>query len=246
MTAHLGSMHSAIKMLISRVALLHQMLLKMQSGEGSSGEGRWHWGSAVWSTCTWQQGQQQGSRGSSCGSQCALRHALSPEPVPRMISWPLHPVASTGEVPFDHGLVRQAAALTKRLPAVDSPQFASDYSTVRAACCPALCRFRSLPVALPIGQQGGGKLACTVLCIYFPSQEHKDALLTILSFHRFLSRVLPNPTPCQMQEHNDTLLTILLAALTKGTAACNEIVDKVRAGVDCCWHCHGMELGGLC
>ncbi len=31
-TAHLGSMHSAIKMLISRVALLHQMLLKMQSG----------------------------------------------------------------------------------------------------------------------------------------------------------------------------------------------------------------------
>lgn len=33
MTAHLGSMHSAIKMLISRVALLHQMLLKMQSGE---------------------------------------------------------------------------------------------------------------------------------------------------------------------------------------------------------------------
>lgn len=32
-TAHLGSMHSAIKMLISRVALLHQMLLKMQSGQ---------------------------------------------------------------------------------------------------------------------------------------------------------------------------------------------------------------------
>jgi COP9 signalosome complex subunit 6 len=32
LTAHLGSMHSAIKMLISRVALLHQMLLKMQSG----------------------------------------------------------------------------------------------------------------------------------------------------------------------------------------------------------------------
>ncbi|KAI7842094.1 hypothetical protein COHA_004289 [Chlorella ohadii] len=92
LTAHLGSMHSAIKMLISRVALLHQMLLKMQSGE----------------------------------------------------------------VPFDQGLVRQAAALTKRLPAVDSPQFASDYTT----------------------------------------------------------------------EHNDTLLTILLAALTKGTAACNEIVDK--------------------
>lgn len=36
-----------------------------------------------------------------------------------------------GEVPFDQGLVRQAAALTKRLPAVDSPQFASDYTTVR-------------------------------------------------------------------------------------------------------------------
>ena len=29
------------------------------------------------------------------------------------------------------------------------------------------------------------------------------------------------------QEHNDTLLAILLAAVTKGTASCNEIVDKV-------------------
>lgn len=50
------------------------------------------------------------------------------------------------------------------------------------------------------------------------------------------------PTSCRhMQEHNDTLLTILLAALTKGTSACNEIVDKVggrwiavASGLACC------------
>ncbi|KAL4437304.1 hypothetical protein ABPG75_004443 [Micractinium tetrahymenae] len=98
LTAHMSSMHSAIKMLISRVALLHQLLLKMQSGE----------------------------------------------------------------VPFDHDLVRQAAGLIKRLPAIDSPQFGADYTT----------------------------------------------------------------------DHNDTLLSILLATATKGTAACNDIVDKCNLAFD--------------
>ncbi|EFN52982.1 hypothetical protein CHLNCDRAFT_58697 [Chlorella variabilis] len=98
LSAHMTSMHSAIKMLISRVELLHQLLLKMQSGE----------------------------------------------------------------VPFDHQLVRQAAGLIKRLPAVDSQQFGQDYTT----------------------------------------------------------------------EHNDTLLAILLAAVTKGTASCNEIVDKCNLAFD--------------
>ncbi|GAB4821425.1 hypothetical protein N2152v2_008471 [Parachlorella kessleri] len=65
LTAHLTSMHSAIKMLVSRIALLHQMLVKMQSGE----------------------------------------------------------------LPFDHGLVRQVAGLVQRLPAVDSLQFSQDYLT---------------------------------------------------------------------------------------------------------------------
>eukprot|EP00887_Chlorella_sp_A99_P006064 scaffold22.g6064.t1 len=60
LSAHLTSMHSAVTMLVSRVAILHKMLLMMQSGE----------------------------------------------------------------VPFDHGLVRQAAGLINRLPAIDSPQFA--------------------------------------------------------------------------------------------------------------------------
>lgn len=36
-----------------------------------------------------------------------------------------------GELPFDHGLVRQAAGLIKRLPAIDSQQFGADYTTVR-------------------------------------------------------------------------------------------------------------------
>ncbi|KAL4439478.1 hypothetical protein ABPG77_008807 [Micractinium sp. CCAP 211/92] len=98
LTAHMSSMHSAIKMLISRVALLHQLLLKMQSGE----------------------------------------------------------------LPFDHGLVRQAAGLIKRLPAIDSQQFGADYTT----------------------------------------------------------------------DHNDTLLSILLATVTKGTAACNEVVDKCNLAFD--------------
>ncbi|PSC73827.1 COP9 signalosome complex subunit 6a [Micractinium conductrix] len=98
LTAHLSSMHSAIKMLITRVALLHQMLEKMQSGE----------------------------------------------------------------LPFDHELVRQAAGLIKRLPAVDSQQFGADYTT----------------------------------------------------------------------ELNDALLSTLLAAVTKGAAACNEIVDKCNLAFD--------------
>ncbi len=35
-----------------------------------------------------------------------------------------------------------------------------------------------------------------------------------------------------LQEHNDTLLAILLSTVTKGAAACNEIVDKVGGGCD--------------
>lgn len=35
-----------------------------------------------------------------------------------------------------------------------------------------------------------------------------------------------------LQEHNDTLLAILLSTVTKGAAACNEIVDKVCGGCD--------------
>jgi hypothetical protein len=55
----------------------------------------------------------------------------------------------------------------------------------------------------------------------------------------FLSRIHP-AAPLPPQEHNDTLLAILLAALTRGTAACNDVVDKVRwrGGVN------GREGGG--
>ena len=63
----------------------------------------------------------------------------------------------------------------------------------------------------------------------------------------------PPPTRC-LQEHNDTLLAVLLATVTKGAAACNEIVDKVggwvgrRAGVgwEQCWACWwvGGRVGG--
>ncbi|KAL4855882.1 COP9 signalosome complex subunit 6a [Chlorella vulgaris] len=98
LTAHMTTLHSAIKMLIARISLLHQLLLKMQSGE----------------------------------------------------------------LPYDHELVRQASGLIKRLPAIDSQQFGQDYTT----------------------------------------------------------------------EHNDTLLAILLSTITKGAAACNEIVDKCNMAFD--------------
>jgi COP9 signalosome complex subunit 6 len=72
-------MHGAIKMLVSRIALLHQLLLRMQSGE----------------------------------------------------------------LPFDHEVVRQAAGLTRRLPAVDSLEFGADYTTVGTGC-PAAWQRNSL------------------------------------------------------------------------------------------------------
>lgn len=53
---------------------------------------------------------------------------------------------------------------------------------------------------------------------------------------------LPPPSPLPrravpavpaVQDHNDTLLSILLATVTKGTAACNEVVDKVGQAAYC-------------
>lgn len=62
--SQLNSMHSAVTMLVDRVAALHALLIKMQSGE----------------------------------------------------------------VPFDHEIVRHAAALSARLPAMDSQQFETSYN----------------------------------------------------------------------------------------------------------------------
>jgi COP9 signalosome complex subunit 6 len=64
LTSQLNSMHSAVTMLVDRVAALHALLIKMQSGE----------------------------------------------------------------VPFDHEIVRHAAALSARLPAMDSQQFETSYN----------------------------------------------------------------------------------------------------------------------
>ena len=46
----MSSMHSAIKMLIARITLVHQLLLKMQSGEAAAREGG-PWPGWGWSTC---------------------------------------------------------------------------------------------------------------------------------------------------------------------------------------------------
>ena len=43
-------------------------------------------------------------------------------------------------------------------------------------------------------------------------------------------RLVSPPPP--LQEHNDTLLTVLLATVTKGTAACSDIVDKCNLAFD--------------
>ena len=98
MTAHLGSMHSAMQMLVTRVGVLHGLLLRMQAGE----------------------------------------------------------------VPYDHGFVRGAAALVARLPAVDGPQFGRAFLT----------------------------------------------------------------------EYNDALLSVLLAAVTRGSAAASDVVDKYQLAYD--------------
>ncbi len=37
-------------------------------------------------------------------------------------------------MPYDHQLARQAAALVRRLPVLDTPQFHEDYLTVRLHC----------------------------------------------------------------------------------------------------------------
>jgi cytochrome c556 len=50
---------------------------------------------------------------------------------------------SAGELPFDHEVVRQAAGLTRRLPAVDSLEFGADYTTVGTGC-PAAWQRNSL------------------------------------------------------------------------------------------------------
>jgi COP9 signalosome complex subunit 6 len=65
LTAHYQSMHAAVKMLISRIQALHQLVSQMQSGA----------------------------------------------------------------LPYDHQLARQAAALVRRLPVLDTPQFHEDYLT---------------------------------------------------------------------------------------------------------------------
>lgn len=113
-------MHSAIKMLISRVALLHQLLLKMQSG------GCWaaaepcfgsHWADERRSSAVSRRGCFQ------VASVCVLLFVFSRLPH-------VHAGHRAGEVPFDHDLVRQAAGLIRRLPAVDSQQFGQDYTTV--------------------------------------------------------------------------------------------------------------------
>lgn len=44
------------------------------------------------------------------------------------------------------------------------------------------------------------------------------------------SSLIGMPPQQPMQEHNDALLAILLATVTKGTAACNAIVEKVGGG----------------
>lgn len=65
----------------------------------------------------------------------------------RSLSLPL----KSGEVPLDHEVVRQAAALTKRLPAVDSQAFGQDYTTVR-------CRVEEQE------EEQGTCLACVLAC----------------------------------------------------------------------------------
>ena len=45
----------------------------------------------------------------------------------------------SGEIPFDHELVRLASGLAKRLPAVDSAQFDRDYATVGGWVACGLC-----------------------------------------------------------------------------------------------------------
>lgn len=50
-----------------------------------------------------------------------------------------------------------------------------------------------------------------------------------------LTRVQAHAAPTHLlQEHNDALLAILLATITKGTAACSDIVEKARRG-RCCF-----------
>ena len=88
-SAHLTSLHSAVKMLVSRVAILHKLLLAMEAGA----------------------------------------------------------------VPLDHALVRQAAGLISRLPAIDAPQFRESYLTVRGSGAVVVMWCRLVP-------HGEGRRGC--------------------------------------------------------------------------------------
>lgn len=110
-TAHLSSMHSAINMLITRVGLLHQLLLKMQSGGWVGCQGRC---ALALLECCWD----------ACTLAGLPRRRAANQPLPSNAR------RLAGELPFDHDIVRRAAGLIGRLPAVDSEQFGEDYTTV--------------------------------------------------------------------------------------------------------------------
>ena len=128
-------MHSAIKMLVTRLTLLHQLLLKMQSGGPGLG-GQAGWLGAVAGCSGWGQWVRVGQQGlPSQQAGLALTDTVPQQRAPPPRATPPLPALApscpaAGELPLDHDLVRQAAGLIKRLPAVDSPQFGEDYATV--------------------------------------------------------------------------------------------------------------------
>ena len=86
--------------------------------------------------------------GASACSPRALNPALLS--IPAYFLFAVRTLPPAGELPFDHELVRQAAGLIKRLPAVDSQQFGADYTTVSTVLCGTVLY--------------GTVLCCAVLC----------------------------------------------------------------------------------
>lgn len=136
MTAHYQSMHAAVKMLISRIHALHRLVTQMQSGGGSSSSSWPHRltnQSAVGRVACSNRSLVLVRR-SQCSISAIWVMMTQPEPdtscscgnvlVPSCLSMP------AGALPYDHQLVRQAAALVRRLPVLDTPQFHEDYLTV--------------------------------------------------------------------------------------------------------------------
>lgn len=119
MAAHLTGIHSAIKMLNSRIRVLHHYLLAMQKGTAHS---------PALCVCVYVRTRMRvhmlhvEHKGSFL---CVIWSRRTHE-----FSLPLN----AGDFPHESSLLRQVSSLLRRLPVIESGKFEDDFLMVRVSC----------------------------------------------------------------------------------------------------------------